>query len=331
VIRATQFVLTEVTENPESLFALCESDEPLIAGMASSVASYALEAENDLDGALRAAHRTAFLFDEHGSSVMRVVAHSRVGELSLQVDPGEPALTHLNIALAAVEKFEAWTTLARGRWAIVLANLQRGALDETERMLGEALRLGEDRIVGLPMFDTTVRATINIARGDIDTGLRGWRRAADVIRDSPDRLGAWPLEIQSVCVVAHAQHQRLGQVADLATALPDTVTAMIGGPTSRPAAFPACGAALLAIAMTDLDRAPALAARMIALAQRLRYLRGFQPIMSVDAAEQAARDADGPAYDDAVSSYAGLDNPAQRTEILAVLREHARISGSDPA
>ncbi|HEY4021545.1 MAG TPA: hypothetical protein VGM75_22840, partial [Pseudonocardiaceae bacterium] len=113
--------------------------------------------------------------------------------------------------------------------------------------------------------------------------------------------------------------------------LPDLVAAIVGRPDSRPTVFPVCGAALLAVAMTDLDRAPSLAVRMIALACRLHFLRGFQPVMSLDSAEQAARDADGPAYDDAVSSYAGLDNAALRTEILAVLAEHARLSGSDPA
>ncbi len=331
VIRAAQFVLNAATpDGEETLFALSESDEPLIAGMASAVTSYALEADNDLDGALRAAHRMVSVFDEHGSTAMRVVAHSRVGELSLQVDPGEPALTHLNIAMATVEKLGAPITVARGRWAVVLANLQRGALAETERMLGEALRLGVDQAVGLDRFDTVVRATISIVRGDVDEGLRGWREAAHAVRGRRE-LGAWPLEIQSVCVVAHAQHHRLDQVTDLVATLPGIVAGLIDNPHTRPAGFPVCGAALLALAMADLDRAPALAARMIALALRLRYLRGFQPIMSVEAAEKAARDADGPAYDDAVSSYAGLDNAGQRTEILALLAQHALLSGSDPA
>jgi hypothetical protein len=128
------------------------------------------------------------------------------------------------------------------------------------------------------------------------------------------------LEVQSVCVVAHAQHDQLDAVADLVAALPEVVTAMIGAPDTRPTAFPACGSALLAIAMADLDRDPTGAARMIALARRMHYLRGFHPIMSVAAAEKAARGADGAAYDDAVSSYADLDNPALRQEILATLR-----------
>ncbi|HEV3358331.1 MAG TPA: BTAD domain-containing putative transcriptional regulator [Pseudonocardiaceae bacterium] len=331
VIRAAQFVLNAVSDDYETLSALCDSDEPLIAGMASAVASYGFEAENDLDGALAAARRMVSVFDEHGSTVMRAVAHSRVGELSLQADPGEPALAHLNIAMATVEKLGAWITVARGRWAIVLANLQSGALVETERMLGEALRLGEDEEVGLDGFDTVVRATISIVRGDVDEGLRGWREAAHAVRGRQAELGPWPLEIQSVCVVAHAQHHQLDQVTDLMATLPEVATGMIGGQRIRPAAFPACGAALLALAMIDLDRAPTLAARLIALAERLRYLRGFHPIMSIDVARRAARDADGPAYDDAVSSYAGLDHAGQRAEIFALLSEHTRLSGSDPA
>jgi hypothetical protein len=329
VIRATQRVLAAISARVDNLFALCDSDEPLVAGMANAVASYAFEGENDIDGALAAARRMAEVFDAQDSPNMRLVAHARIGELSLQADPGEPALTHLTMAMATVEKLGAWTTLARGRWAIVLANLQRGDLAETERMLGEARQLGDDQSVGLLMFDVAVRATLSVVRGDVDAGLRGWRQAVAGLRARGDQVGVWPLEIRSVCVVAHAQHGRLDEVADLVADLPGIVTAMIGDPSTRPTAFPACGAALLAIAMTDLDRDPTGAARMIALARRLHYLRGFHPIMSLEAADNAARDADEPAYDDAVSSYAGLDNPALRKEILAALQR--RFSGSDPA
>ncbi|HJP80049.1 MAG TPA: BTAD domain-containing putative transcriptional regulator [Pseudonocardiaceae bacterium] len=329
VIRAAQRVLAATTENPEAITALADSDEPLVSGMANAVLSYALEAENDFDGALSAAQRAVFVFDEHGSLAMRAVAHSRVGELSLQAEPGDAALHHMTIALATVEKLGAWTTLARGRWAIVLANLQRGALDETEKVLAEAQSLlGDDQTNNLNMVDTAVRASVSIARGDIDAGLTSWRQAAHTISPSE---GVWPLELISICVVAHAQHHQLDKVTDLTAALPERVTALAADTNIRPALFPACGAALLAIAMTNLDRAPALAARTIALAQRLHFLRGFQPIMSVAAAEQAARNADQPAYDEAVSSYADLDNPTLRTEILTVLGEHRQLSGSDPA
>ena len=333
VIRATQLVLSSVTEDVDNLVVLAESDEPLVAGMASAVLSYGLEAENDLDGALRAARRMVTVFDRHGSLVMRTVAHSRVGELSLQADPGEPALIHLHQALATVEKLGARTTLARGRWAVVLASLQRGALDETERMLSDVLLLGESQDAGLNMADAVIRATIRIQRGEADAGLREWRAAAAALRAEDGQSGLWQLEIESACVVAHAQHHRLDQVADLVAAIPGSVTALLEASGGKPTMFPACGAALLALAMADLDHTPALAVRMIALAKRLWFLRSFHPIMSADLAEQAARDADEPAYDDAVSSYAGLRNAAQHAEILALVAEHVRerVSGSGPA
>jgi hypothetical protein len=49
--------------------------------------------------------------------------------------------------------------------------------------------------------------------------------------------------------------------------------------------------------------------------------------MSAGRARQAAQDADGPAYADAVSSYAGLDPDALRAATRAALRERAEISG----
>ena len=181
VIRAAQLVFAAVSEDIGSLFALCDSQEPLVAGMANAVASYAFESENDIEAALAAARRMAEVFDAQPSSNMRLVAHARIGELSLQADPGEPALIHLGIAMAAMEKLGAWTTLARGRWAIVLANLQRGDLAETERMLGEALLLGEDQSVGLRMFDPpcaprSVSSVVTLTRSA--RMARGGRRSA---------------------------------------------------------------------------------------------------------------------------------------------------------
>jgi hypothetical protein len=59
---------------------------------------------------------------------------------------------------------------------------------------------------------------------------------------------------------------------------------------------------------------------MIALAERFGFLRGFQPTMSSTRARHAAEQADKPAYDDAVTSYADLDRDQLRAAALAVLR-----------
>ena len=66
---------------------------------------------------------------------------------------------------------------------------------------------------------------------------------------------------------------------------------------------------------------------MIALAERFGLKNGFQPTMSAARARRAAQDADGPAYGEAVSSYAGLDPEGLRAAARAALRERAQVSG----
>jgi hypothetical protein len=64
---------------------------------------------------------------------------------------------------------------------------------------------------------------------------------------------------------------------------------------------------------------------VIALAERLGF-SGFRPTMSAARARRFAQDADGPAYADAVSSYAGLDPEALRAAARAALQARARVS-----
>ena len=63
---------------------------------------------------------------------------------------------------------------------------------------------------------------------------------------------------------------------------------------------------------------------MIALAERCRFLRNFQPTMSPARARDTAEQADRSAYDDAVSSYADLGPDQLRAAALAALRERGQ-------
>jgi hypothetical protein len=143
-------------------------------------------------------------------------------------------------------------------------------------------------------------------------------------------------------VVAHAQYGRLDLVAEITGVLPATLsvlTSEMGPPPGSPLAsypgFSVYGSLLLALAMTDIDRGKRLGdhraarsgARMVALAERFGIQQGFGPTSSAARARRAAQDADGPAYDDAVSSYAGLDPDALRGAARAALRERAQFSG----
>ena len=142
-------------------------------------------------------------------------------------------------------------------------------------------------------------------------------------------------------MVAHAHHGRLGLVAEITDALPATLSALTTDPGPPPGTLAAtyglvlCGSLLLALAMTDIDRgqragdsrAARSGARMIALAERLAFQQGFKPTMSAARARRAAQDADGPAYADAVSAYAGLDPEGLRAAARAALRARIQVSG----
>jgi hypothetical protein len=137
-------------------------------------------------------------------------------------------------------------------------------------------------------------------------------------------------------VVAHAQHGRLDLVKELSDKLPHRLSAMLANPVANPPPYlmelPTSGGLLLALAMVDLDRgartgderATRSGAQMVALAERFRFLRNFQPTMSAARARQAATDADRPAYDEAVSSYAGLGQQDLRAAALDALGARER-------
>ena len=354
--QAAQAVLNPLSGVPEAdlatLQALGESEQPLVAGMASEVASYAWEEAGDLDRALAAARRSLAAFERRGSAWLRAAAHARVGELCLQVDEagsGDEAVRHLSAALSVAEVFGAWSTANRVREAIVMANLQRGAFDEAERELKLTTPGGGHEPGDMSMFDTAMRAEIALGRGDIDAGLQLWRTAAATLRDTqrPGPGGdlphqdAWALQVQATAVVAHAQHGLLDLVEEITGVLPASLSALtadLGSAPGTPAAsygLGVCGSLLLALAMTDIDRGQRAAdagiarsgARMIALAERFGLKNGHQPTMSAARARRIAEDADGPAYADAVSSYAGLDPDGLRAAVRDALQARAHVSG----
>jgi predicted ATPase/DNA-binding SARP family transcriptional activator len=331
-----------------ALEALCESDEPVLAGLANGFASYLWESEGDLDGALKAARRMLEPFENQQPPTpwMQSLAHSRISELCMQVDQGDEAQRHLKAALAVQEEFGERYDALGTRWGLVLSNLQLGAIDEAEHWLELAVLNQVDDAGGTFAYERSVRAEILLARDEVDAGLRLWRRVVDRL-DSPEGatyhiqppgLDPWTLEVQAVTVVAHAHHGRLDLVQQLTGELPHKLSAILTSPigTPLPSVFelPVCGALLLALGMVDLDRgqrsgdeqATRSGVRMIALAERFRFPRTFQPTMSAARARRAAEHADRPAYADAVSTYAGLGREELRAAAQTALAARARRS-----
>jgi hypothetical protein len=353
--RAAHAVLSALGGSPEAdlatLRALGASDQPLLAGMASQVASYFWEAAGNQDSALTAARGSLSAFERTGSIWLRTAAHSRIGELCLQAGDagsGDEAARHLSAALSVIEAIGARSSANRLREALALANLQRGALDEAERDLKLTTPGGDDPW-DISMFDTVVRAEIALGRGDVDAGLGLWRSAAAALRrDKQGRSGfdlslleSWARQVQANAVVAHAHHGRLSLVAEITAALPGALSALTADlgkpdvPDGSDSGLPDCGSLLMALALTDIGLGQRAAdagrvtsgARMVALAMRFGVKGGFWPTASPGRARRAAQDADGPAYDDAVSSYAGLDAAGLRAAVRAALAARTQVSG----
>jgi predicted ATPase/DNA-binding SARP family transcriptional activator len=307
--RTTDIVIRAVIQGDSALSAACDSDEPLLAGVANGLASYLCDSQNDVDGALKAATRMLNAFDET-SPWMLAAAHGRISELCLQAGRGAEARRHLLATLPLLERLGSASRI-RVHWAMVLANLQTGALDEAEQWLANAALSGADQVVGMELFDQGVRAEIKLARGETEAGLSLWRQISGQLRTSAE---PWPLEAQAVTAIAHAQHGQLHRVAEIVAELPGKLAGVLA--TATPVCFPLCGTLLLALATVDIDAGrSAIGARRTALAEALGFIRGFQPTMSPARARETAERADRAAYADAVSSYDGLHGDKLRAAV----------------
>ncbi|MGH3417431.1 MAG: ATP-binding protein, partial [Actinocrinis sp.] len=255
-----------------SLNLLCESDQPLLAAIANTVAAFVWQSVNDPDSALKAARRTlaAFAGLDRQLPWFQVMTHSRIGELYLELGRGDEAHEHFAATLSILDElpglnaFENGSSAARVRNAMVLANLQRNAVDEAEYWLDLTLREDGDMGAGLPMLAVAARASIRLARGEVEDGLRLWRQAAEALLDPRNQaLGGelhhvltWTREVEAMAVIAHAQHDRLALVGRLAGKLPRIATGLIAdiveGSSASYTDFPLVGTQLLALAMLDL-------------------------------------------------------------------------------
>ncbi|TGB10300.1 BTAD domain-containing putative transcriptional regulator [Streptomyces sp. MZ04] len=332
LLRATAAVLSAVPEMLPPDYAvlrkLCGGEQPLVAGIAECVASFVWESEHDMDRALASARRMIAALGPVGNPLLQLMGHSRLSELCLRTGQGEDAYVHLKAALDVLPRLGGEDDYIGIRSALVLACLQRGDPDEAEYWLRQSEGANTPQQDAFYSPDLGGHAEIALARGHTEAGLGLWRSAVErlpetgSIHTGDPWLDPWALQIQSAAVTAHAHGGRLELVAEPVDRLRQRLRTLLGGPPRSPMELPVFGTVLHALGMAglasgdagagagaDVDAdadADADAVRMIALAERLRVLREFQPTMSAARARQAAEDADGAAYADAVSEYAAL-------------------------
>ncbi|MGN9911238.1 ATP-binding protein [Phytohabitans sp. LJ34] len=333
LVRAAALVLAAVPDlvaaDPR-LKEMCGSDEPLLAGIANAVAAYMWEYEGDPDRALSTAERALAVLRVQPVPWARLVAHARVADLHMQAGRGALALPHLEAAMRILDDVGIQHETLGIRLGIVLANLQRGAIDLAERQLALVEPDQPEDAVELRSFNLVVRAEIMLVRGQSEAGLRVWRRIAGMVREAVERdhlpgIESWALEVEAAAVIAHVRHGKVDLVAPLVAALParlSTLLAALAAKRSSLTGFPLGGALLLALATVDLDRgATASGIRLTALAERFHYLRGFRPAMSPEEARRTAEQADKAAYAEAVSTYAAVPPDELPAAATAALRE----------
>jgi predicted ATPase/DNA-binding SARP family transcriptional activator len=333
--RASAIVLGSLPElladGGAGLRELCDSREPLLAGVANAVATYVWESEGRPGHALSAAERTLAAFGDRAAPWARLLAHARLGELHQQDGRGAQAMPQFVAALRVLEGIGIRHETLGIRISMVSAALQLGDVDAAERQLALVEPEFPEYALDARSYSLAARAELLLARGQIEAGLRMWRRVAALLRDAVDRddlpgMTGWTLEVESATVVAHVRHGRIDLVAALAAAVHDRLSELLSILVARRAylGYASCGAALLALATVDLDRGDARSGvRLTALAVLFRFRSGFQPTMSHETATQAAGKAAGAAYAEDLSAYAALARDQLPAAALAALRERA--------
>ncbi|MCX2926810.1 ATP-binding protein [Streptomyces sp. NEAU-W12] len=332
LLRAVAAVLSAVPEmlppDYDVLHKLCDSGQPLLAGVAEYVATYVWESEHDIDRALTSARRTLSALAPVDNPFLQVMGHTRLSQLCLQTEQGEAAYGHLKAALEALPRLGDEHDTIGVRWGLVLACLQRGDPDEAEYWLRQAEEIGIQQKGDPGNTDPGGRAEIALARGLTEVGLGLWRSAVEGVAEAGPMhsgdpfLDRWALKTQSVAVTAHAHAGRLELVAEPLERLRQGLLTMLSGPAGSSMDLPVIGTVLHALGMAGLASGDASAVRMMALAERLRVLRDYQPTMSADRARKAvgaAGKAAGAAYADAVSEFAALERDELREAARAVV------------
>jgi predicted ATPase/DNA-binding SARP family transcriptional activator len=336
-VRALAVVLAAMREihraDSPALRLMCDSDQPLLAGVANAIASYLWDYQGEHGRALAAAERSLRALEQRPAPWARLLAHARIADLCLQAGQGARALPHLRAALRVLEEMGVRSETLGVRLGMVLANLQLGAIDDAEHLLALVEPDHPEDALDARTFGFTVRAEIMLARGQVEAGLRLWRCTVDLLREAVDYrqlpgYDAWALEVEAATVIAHARHGRLDRVAPLVAELPDRLSAVLAALAREAPAylmsFPVCGALLLALGTVDLDRGDtASGVRLTALAERFHFIRGFLPTMSPDCARQTAERADKSAYADAVAAFADLDRDGLRAAAVAALQDRS--------
>ena len=267
----------------------------------------------------------------------RALTLGRVGELCLQIGRLDEGERHMRAALPLLDRIGASADVQAMRWAIALAALTRGDVAAAESELELAGRATIDNPFGPNVNDDLrVRAELDIVRGNVEAGLRRWRRLLDrlaetigqVVQTDPPGLEPWSISTEAQVLAAHARYDRLTEVDGLEQALRTKLRQLAERADIRPRIpfsldMPVFGMGILGVGIATLRQhrgsdAERVGASLVSLAQTMGYPR-YLPTTSPQWSSEFARETAGSAYDSAVETYAGLPLDKRVPEALLLL------------
>lgn len=317
------------TVDAERALELATSTDPMLRIAAMLLASHVLENDGQVFEALRIARRAAQEPAMALSVWGRLVNQSRVAELSAALGEYTAAETAAERILPTLERFGAHGDITSMHWMLAMLRLHRADIAGAAEQLQAAGLEATDDSFGEATTGLMIRAELELARGQIDSGLSRYRAAVEHAETrshlapflTEETTTPWVTIARAASLIAHAMHDRLDEVTGRAERLGDSLRD-VANDISSPTAFaigvdlPVCGAAVLGLsyrlaAATTSPHERAHAARGVALSNALGVSR-TPPSMSLEKAAAFARRTDAPAYASASEMYAG----AGRDELL---------------
>ncbi|MFD4294319.1 BTAD domain-containing putative transcriptional regulator [Rhodococcus sp. NPDC058505] len=289
------------------------------------------ENNGDLHGSRVDALAALALARESGQVWTLSMVCQHLGSLAAQAANYEEALGYYREGVELLGQLRAYDEALASRTYLTAVLVGLGRVDEARRELERAGNLAEIASGAPGRFEdrrgaavlATARAEIDLAAGEVEAGLRGYRRALGLeggpepgAGDTPDPFG---LMVMSAAVDAHVLAGRAGAVADIVAAFTERVLTQLG-PAGYPD-LPQTGAVACAVGGFDIATGdPDAGLRLLALSTRVSPRQDF-PVMQVSRhLERARAEVGADRVDAALAAVAGLPRSRARRQILDAFR-----------
>ena len=296
--------------------SLAEDGDPVTAQMALLWAS--LVSENTGDVALATRYAREGLEHRPLTPYLEATLHAQLAQLAMVLGDHAGAAEHAEAAWPILVRLHADDDARAMRVGSAMLPLLEGDLAAAERILDEITDDGREAVLGSQMILLAARAELELARGDVQAGLRLFDEAvASVAVDGLDfgGLSPWVLIAASGSLVARvrygstaADERRALEMRDLLMTEGTDESSPFGRPFQD---FPLTGVLLAAVGAWALRYGAAEqhadGVRLLVIAERWAYNRSF-PVMAWSALAELAEETCAGLLDELSAEYA--DRPA---------------------